>query len=92
MRHLLGLRGSALTQGLLGTNARRNAAQIDTHITTYLTLFDVDGDGSTTAVTDGLLIVRRLLGLSGPALTAGARAPSVRTDTDIANAIDRLKP
>jgi hypothetical protein len=93
MRYLLGLRGTALTQGgLLGTNARRNAAQIEAHIATYLTLFDVDGDGSTLAATDGLLVVRRLLGLSGPALTAGARAPSVRTDTDITNAIDRLKP
>ena len=77
---------------MLGTNARRNAAQIEAHIATYLTLFDVDGDGSTLAATDGLLVVRRLLGLSGPALTAGARAPSVRTDTDITNAIDRLKP
>ncbi len=93
IRYLLGLRGTALTQGALGTNPQRNAAQIENHIFTNLALFDVDGDTSTKALTDGLLILRRLLGLSGPALTSGARNPtSIRSDSDIANAIDALKP
>jgi len=91
MRYLLGIRGTALTQNALGTNARRNAAQIEAHIAANLAQFDVDADGNTRATSDGLLILRRLLGLSGSALTSGARN-SVRSDTDIANAIDALKP
>ncbi len=93
IRYLLGMRGTALTDGALGTNPQRNALQIEDYIGTNLAQFDVDADGSTKALTDGLLILRRLLGLSGPALTNGARNPvSTRTDSDIANAIDVLKP
>jgi len=33
---------------------------------------DIDGDGRYDALTDGLLLLRHLFGLSGPALTAGA--------------------
>ena len=32
---------------------------------------DVDDDGKTTALTDGLLIIRHLFGFSGDSLTAG---------------------
>ena len=91
LRYLLGLRGAALTAGALGTNARRNAGQIDTHIATYITVFDVDGDAQTRALTDGVMILRRMLGLSGSALTAGAKNSS-RTDDAVRDAIDALKP
>jgi Metallo-peptidase family M12 len=91
LRYLFGLRGSALTQGATGTNARRDASQIEAHIATHLAQFDIDLDGATRASTDGLLILRRLLGLSLGPLTSGARN-SNRSDTDIANAIDALKP
>jgi hypothetical protein len=91
MRYLLGLRGAALTDGALGNNARRNATLIADHISTYRTLFDVDGDGATNALTDGVMIVRRLLGLNGAALTAGAKN-TTRSDVDVAAAIDALRP
>jgi hypothetical protein len=91
LRYLFGLRGAALTQGATGTNPRRNTAQIEAYIAANLTAFDVDGDTTTKATTDGLLILRRLLGLSGPALTTGARNSS-RTDTDVGIAIDALRP
>jgi N-acetylneuraminic acid mutarotase len=91
LRYLFGLRGTALTAGALGTNARRDAAQIVTHIETYITLFDVDGDGQTRALTDGVMILRRLLGLSGSPLTSGAKN-SIRTDDAVRDAIDALKP
>ncbi len=91
MRYLLGLRGAELVAGALGTNPLRNATQIEAHIQTYLQRFDVDGDGLVRPQTDGLMIYRRLLGLSGAALTAGAKNSS-RTDLDIANAIDALRP
>ena len=52
-----------------------DAMQLDQTISpVYLTggTLDADNDGQPRAITDGLLIVRALLGLSGTALTAGA--------------------
>lgn len=91
MRYLFGMRGSALTAGAVGSGATRNAAQIESHIAGILPLLDVDGDGQTLASTDGLMIVRRMLGLSGQALTAGAKLGPA-SDVVIAGAIDALKP
>lgn len=91
MRYLFGVRDAALIANAVGTNPQRSAAQIATHISNNLARFDVDGDGVVRPHTDGLMIYRRLLGLSGSALTAGAKN-STRTDTEIANAIDALRP
>ena len=94
LRYLLGFRGSAFSTGALGiagAQPLRTDAQIEAHITTYMSRFDVDGDGQVLAMTDGLMIVRRLLGLSGAALTTGAKQ-SARSDADIATVIDALKP
>ncbi len=94
LRYLLGFRGSALSAGVLGTAGTqplRTDAQIEAHMTAYMSRFDVDGDGQVYAMTDGLMIVRRLLGLSGAALTTGAKQ-SARSDADIATVIDALKP
>jgi hypothetical protein len=90
LRYLFGLRDEALTAAS-GTNPQRSATQIATFINTNLARYDVDGDGEVRATTDGVMIVRRLLGLSGAALTANARV-GVRTDNEIANAIDALRP
>jgi uncharacterized repeat protein (TIGR02543 family) len=91
MRYLMGLRGAEFVQNALGNGPQRDATQIEAHIQTYLTLFDVDGDGFVHPHTDGLLIYRRLLGLSGAALTHGA-SNGTRTDSQIAAAIDALRP
>ncbi len=91
IRYLFGLRGSALTDGALGTAPQRSAGQIEAHIAANLLSFDVDNDANVLPTTDGLMILRRLLGLSGSALTAGAKN-SAKSDVDIAAAIDALKP
>lgn len=91
MRYLLGLRGAELVAGALGTSPQRNAAQIEAHIQTYLTRFDVDGDGLVRPHTDGLMIYRRLQGLANAALTSGAKN-SARSDAEVAAAIDALRP
>ncbi len=90
LRYLLGFRDSALTAGALGTNPQRSASQIAAHIAANLSAFDVDGDGKVLMSTDGVMILRRLLGLSGAALTNGAKN-SARSDADIAAVIDALK-
>ena len=55
IRYLLGFRGAALIANARGTGtALRTATEIESHIATNLALFDVDGDGQTLAMTDGL--------------------------------------
>ena len=43
---------------------------------------DADGNGTVGLLTDGLLLVRYLIGVRGPALTAGAVAENAREDRD----------
>jgi uncharacterized protein (DUF1800 family) len=54
--------------------------------------FDVDGDGEYDALTDGLLLLRGMFGLTGDSLIAGAIAPNAAytSSTVIAARIDRL--
>jgi len=74
VRYLLGLRGAALTDGAVGPNPGRSNAEIETYLADLLAQgkLDADGDGQSLAMTDGLLILRAMLGLTGDALTAGA--------------------
>ena len=90
LRYLLGVRGTALTTGAVGAGAGRNATQIESHLTSLLQAGSLDADGDTLArgTTDGLLILRALLGLNGSALTAGASNtlhPSVRNAQQVLN-------
>lgn len=54
--------------------------------------FDVDGNGEYNALTDGLLLLRGMFGLTGDSLIAGAIAPNAAytSSTVIAARIDRL--
>lgn len=74
LRYLLGLRGAALTNGALGANPGRTSAEPETYLADLLAQgkLDVDGDSQALAMTDGLLILRAMLGLTGTALTQGA--------------------
>ncbi|TAG80346.1 MAG: hypothetical protein EAZ24_05195 [Burkholderiales bacterium] len=100
LRYLLGYRGLPLVNSAVGIGTDiRNATQIEAHLATTLSLLDVDGDGQTLAMSDGVMILRRLLtpnaALSDPvamsAITANAKR-GVRTDAEIVSAIDVLKP
>ena len=65
MRHLLGLDGSSLTEGVLPSGASRTTpAEIEAWIMQGRDqgLLDVDGDGRTGLLTDGLMIVRQMMG------------------------------
>jgi uncharacterized delta-60 repeat protein len=72
VRWLLGFRGSALTAGALGVGATRDAQAIHAHALAQLMRWDVDGDASVQGLTDGLMLLRALLGLRDAAMTAGA--------------------
>jgi hypothetical protein len=107
MRYLLGYRGADLIANARGTGANlRDAAQVETHLSTYiptnqaLSPFDVDGDGVVLPMTDGLMILRRLLNpntlnvmtaAEQSAITANAKRGSL-TDAQVLQRIEALKP
>ena len=100
MRYLFGMRGAALINNARGTGtSMRDAAQIEAYLASNLVLFDVDGDGKTLPMTDGLMILRRLLSPAAATTDAAAMAAITakakmggRTDADVVRAIDALRP
>ena len=78
VRYLFGLRGSALVNGAVASGvATRSATDIAIYLNARLGSMDVDGDGLVLPTTDGLMVLRYMLGLRGTALTAGARLGSL---------------
>ena len=94
VRYLFGLRGAALTTGALGTGATRTGdPQLPTYLIDILPYLDVDGNGQVDALTDGLMIMRKLLGQTGSAITQGALGVgATRPAADIEAYIQTLKP
>ena len=85
LRRMLSLSGEGLraqAHNPLGgrTDAVAMAALIDPMITTKT--LDIDGDGNVTAATDGVLLLRALLGFSGTAVTNGALGSGPKTRGD----------
>ena len=88
-RYLLGFRGNSLTIGALGQNPTRTGQALETYLASLD--LDVDGDGQSFATTDGLLLLRAMLGLTGDALTQGATNashPNVRNAQQILSWIE----
>lgn len=90
MRYLLGLTGTALTGNAIGaTPARSDAAAIKKYLDGMVAngALDIDGNGVAEAATDGMLVLRYLLGIRGSALIANAVAvsptPTRMTATEI---------
>ncbi|HPG60625.1 MAG TPA: Ig-like domain repeat protein [Casimicrobium sp.] len=72
-RYLLGIRGTALLDGINNTGALRpTVGAVATYLDSVKNLLDIDLDGRWLPTTDGVLVHRYLLGLRGTALTAGA--------------------
>jgi len=94
--------GDALTSKAISPTATRNTDEIHAYIQTGIDngLLDVDKDGKTTALGDGLMIIRRLFGaaFSGDALISKAISPTSpyfgASDASslVAATIDALKP
>ena len=92
-RYLFGLAGSAHTAGAVGNLPVRS---LSTDITLFLDALrpqlDVDGDTQVLAQTDGLIVLRYLLGLRGAALTAGITGVGPRPVGQIETYIQSLTP
>jgi hypothetical protein len=85
LRRMLGLTGDALIDGATHACVPRSAAGIAQAMS--LPAYDIDGDGQPTAATDGLLLLRAMLGFRGTALISGAVGANAtrRTAIDIQN-------
>ena len=94
IRFSFGLRGEALTNDATSTDSTLTTADIEAAIYSAQNIFDIDGDGSIDALTDGLLFLRYLFGLSGNALTSNAVSYEATRSSvlDISKYIDSFMP
>ena len=87
LRHLFGFQGQALIDGALSAEAGRDTIAIQRYLNDLGDYLDVDADGTADALTDGLLILRRLhepaISSSRPweTATCARPLPSTRTPT-----------
>jgi hypothetical protein len=74
LRHRFGFTGSSLVNGAVDVAncTRCDALDIDVFIDANEGVFDIDGDGASEALTDGLLVLRYLFGFRGTTLVGGA--------------------
>ena len=82
IRHLFGFSGESLTAGAVSGEAGRDSSEaIAGYLTDADSELDIDGDGESKALTDGLLLIRYLFGFSGDSLVSGAIGPDATRDT-----------
>ena len=87
LRFLFGFRDEALTAQAVEGN-RTSPADIEAYIESLVPELDLDGDGVVQPLTDGLILMRSLLGFSGEALIFGATALDAPNQTAEAIAVE----
>ena len=96
LRYAFELRGDALISGLISSNSEyTTATDIERELgLVYDASGDIDGDGNVDALTDGLLLLRYLFGLSGETLTVGvvANGATRTSSSDLEGFIGNLMP
>ncbi|MBC7710730.1 MAG: Ig-like domain repeat protein [Rhizobacter sp.] len=93
-RYLAGVSGGAIAQGIDTTGAlRTDATEQARYLDIIRPLLDIDGNTSFNPLTDGLLVVRYMLGMRGDALVAGAvGSGAMRTTAQIEAYLATLLP
>lgn len=94
LRYLLGFRGAPLIANAVAASGaeRSSATAIAAYLAAIITDLDVEGDSITRATSDGLLIMRYLLGLSGTAFTNSAAQPGSRNAAQMQTYLNSLRP
>ena len=96
LRYAFELRGDALISGLISSSSEyTTASDIERELAlVYDASGDIDGDGNVDALTDGLLLLRYLFGLSGETLTVGvvANGATRTSSSDLEGFIGNLMP
>ena len=72
LRYTFGLRGNSLLEGAISENSTLSTAEVESSIEDSLGIADIDGDNQVDALTDGLILLRYLFGLTGDPLIVGA--------------------
>ena len=82
IRHLFGFSGESLISGAVSGEAGRDSSEaIAGYLTDADSQLDIDGDGESKPLTDGLLLIRYLFGFSGDSLISGAIGDGAERDT-----------
>ena len=94
IRYMFGLSNEQLIKNVIGTDANRTSSEeIEAYLSINEDKIDVDNDGSIDALTDGLLILRDLFGLTGDFLIDGAISENASrtTATQISDYMQTIK-
>jgi hypothetical protein len=82
IRYLFGFSGDSLTSGAVSGDANRDSSEaIAGYLTDANSELDIDADGESKPLTDGLLLIRYLFGFSGDSLISGAIGSGAERDT-----------
>ena len=94
LRYMFGMRGPALVGGATSPGAAHNTMQIETLLGQLGAALDIDGNNVADARTDGFLVLRKMFGLTGEPLIAGAIAANATRTTagDVADYMDEFLP
>ena len=65
LRYAFGLRGEHITNAAIGLDSTLTTEEIEGNIEQALDIADIDNDGTVSALTDGLLLLRYFFGLRG---------------------------
>ena len=94
LRYLFSFRNTQLIADILDDNSQRNnASNIEAYIETCLPAFDIDADGKTDPLSDGLLVLRYLFEFRGDSLINDAVSSNATRNNanDIENYLSKLK-
>jgi hypothetical protein len=72
LRYTFGIRDLRMASGAMAQNSTLSATQVVDNMHRAISVADIDGNGSTDALTDGLILLRYLFGLRGEILITGA--------------------
>ena len=84
IRHLFGFSCESLSSGAVSGEANRESAEaIAGYLTDADSELDIDGDGESKPLTDGLLLIRYLFGFSDDSLISGAIGRCLESEADL---------
>lgn len=72
LRYSFGLTGESLIANALSKNSTLTTTEIETQLAEVLSISDIDADGNVDALTDSLILLRYLFGLTGESLINGS--------------------
>lgn len=76
LRYTFGLTGDTLVASAVSATSTLTNAEVESEIIAVMSIADIDGDGEIDALTDGLIILRYLFGLTGDPLIIGSISSS----------------